>query len=93
MDSKFAKRLEEYLSSECSDYGLSYSWEWNEDGECCDVIITRDENEHKSIRFKYNVKNDDLKIELSEGSYYTTREFDRTVKYFWMLICPVLFKH
>ena len=32
-----------------------------------------------------------FRIELSEDSFYTTREFDETVKYFWMLVSPSLF--
>jgi hypothetical protein len=35
--------------------------------------------------------NDELEIELSEGSFYETREYDYSVKYFWMLVAPSLF--
>jgi hypothetical protein len=35
MNDKFIKRLEEYLDSECSDYDMSYKYEWNEDTGFC----------------------------------------------------------
>jgi hypothetical protein len=93
MNEKFAKRLQEYLESECSDYDLKFSLQWNEDCGCCDVTILRDDHNQntKEVRFKYDKEKDDLLIELSEDAYYITREFDQTVKYFWMLICPALF--
>lgn len=93
MNQKFANRLNDYLESECSDYDMKYSWEWNEDIGCCEVKIKRDDHtQHsKCLFFKYDENKDDLKIELSEDSFYTTREFDETVKYFWMLVSPSLF--
>lgn len=93
MNDKFAKRLREYLESECSDYDLKFSWEWDSDCDWCEVTITRDcgEQHAKELKFKYDEGKDDLLIELSEDSYYATREFDSTVKYFWMLISPAIF--
>ena len=93
MNSKFTKRLESYLSSECSDYDLVYEWEWCEDTQCCEVEIKRDDQSQntKCLNFRYNDTDDDLSIELSEDSFYVTREFDHTVKYFWMLISPSIF--
>lgn len=93
MNDKFQKRLCAYLDSECSDYDLEYSWEWDEDCNWCDVKIFQDRGtrESKEIHFRYNQQSDDLSIELSEDSFYVTREFDQTVKYFWMLISPTLF--
>ena len=93
MNNKFTKRLEEYLTSECDDYDLTYKWEWNEDTGCCEVEVKRDDYSQntKNLNFKYNEKDDDLTIELSENSFYVTREFDQTVKYFWMLISPSIF--
>lgn len=90
MNKKFANRLEKYLESECSDFDLTFFWEWNEDLEACEAKISRDDYS-KYILFKYDENRDDLLIELSEDSYYITREFDETVKYFWMLISPTLF--
>jgi len=92
MNNKFQERLTEYLDSECSDYSMSYKWEWNEDTECCEVEVKSDySGNFKCLNFRYNEKKDDLSIELSEDSFYETREFDWTVKYFWMLISPSLF--
>lgn len=93
MNNKFTKRLEEYLTSECSDYDLVYRWEWNEDTECCEVEIKRDDHTQLArwLNFQYDKEGDNLKIELTEDSFYITREFDETVKYFWMLIAPALF--
>jgi|GEM_PF-5262839 len=93
MTDNFSKRIEEFLSSECCDYDLSYRWEWNEDTGCCEAEIKRDDYTQyvKSLNFKYREGDDDLEIELSEDSFYVTREFDQTVKYFWMLISPTLF--
>lgn len=90
MNSNFAKRINEYLRSECSDYDLKFSWEWVADTDCCEVTISRG-NYAKELRFKYNNHTDDLKIELTENCYYNTREFDETVKYFWMLVSPAIF--
>jgi len=71
----------------------SYKWEWCEDIGCCEVEIIRDNRKEytKHLSFKYNENKDDLSIELSEDSFETTREFDSTVKYFWMLIAPAVF--
>ena len=90
MNKKFAQRIEEYLSSECCDFGLEYSWEWNEDTQNCEVTVERI-NEFCNINFRYNEEEDYLTIELSEDSFYRTEEFEPTVKYFWMLISPALF--
>lgn len=93
MNEKFSNRLTSYLDSECDDYDLSYTWEWNDDCENCEVEVIRDNNKDfsKCLNFRYDNENDDLTIELSEGCYYVTREFDWTVKYFWMLVCPSVF--
>ncbi len=89
MKKKFIKRLEAYLDSECSDYDMTYSLEWNEDGYCC-VKVKRG-NYTKMLNFMYDEEKDNLLIELGEGSYYITQEFDVSVKYFWMLVSPALF--
>ena len=92
INKKFTKRLTEYLESECGDYDLKYDWEYDADSECCHITIgMRYSQNIKELNFKYDEAKDDLSIELSEDSYYVTREFDYTVKYFWMLISPTLF--
>ena len=91
MKKEFADRLNEYLKSELSDFGLDYSWEWIEDCQHCEVTIWRDivPKRETTINFKY--EHDELFIELSEDSFYITREYDETVKYLWMLIGANLF--
>lgn len=92
MNKKFSARIKEYLDTECSDYGLQYDYKWCEDTECCEVKITTDHNDNiKNLNFRYDDDKDDLSIELSEDSFYVTREFDWSVKYFWMLVSPALF--
>jgi len=96
MNSNFAERLKEYLESECSDYGMKYKWLWDEDYNWCNVTISL-ENYYPELEvdlhFRYDEKKDSLLIELSEDSFYETREFDQTVKYFWMKVSPVLFSN
>ena len=92
MNKNFANRLNEYLDSECSDFGLNYDYKWCEDTACCEVEIKRDNPAiSRCLNFRYDEKEDDLSIELCEDSFYITREFDDTVKYFWMLVSPSLF--
>lgn len=93
MNEKFSKRLTEYLNSETDNYSMEYTWEWDEDMNCCVATIQDqyDQSRFKQINFRYDEAKDELKIELCEDSYYATREFDETVKYFWMLVSPALF--
>lgn len=90
MNEKFNKRLTEFLDSECNDFDLSYEFEFDEDLNLCNVEICR-LNKSIDINFKYNDKEDDLSIELSEDSYYTIHEYEWSVKYFWMLVSCELF--
>jgi len=92
MNNKFANRIAEYLESECSDYGLEFTWKYEEYMGCVVAEIKRENTEYNcSVNFKYNEEKDELLIELCEDSFYPTREFDHTVKYFWMLVSPELF--
>jgi len=93
MNEKFAKRIEEYLSSECEDYSMKFEWRWDEDYECCIATISNEMHDElsKELWFRYDEKKDDLMIELSEDSFYRTAEYDYSVKYFWMLVSPALF--
>lgn len=92
MNKKFTTRLTEYLDSECSDFGLEYDFKWCEDTACCEVEVKSNYGPNKKeLNFRYDEKGDHLLIELSEDSFYETREYDESVKYFWMLISPSLF--
>jgi hypothetical protein len=90
MNYKFIDRLIEFLDHECEDYGLSYSWEWNKDTQCCDVEIKRDDHLF-CVAFWYNEDEDALEIELTEGDWYITNEYDSSVRYFWIMVAPALF--
>ena len=90
--------LEKFLDSECSDFDLSYNWEWNEDEVCFDVAVYRDKytsnQKCKCIELRFDVqaeKHQQLKIQLTERCWYGVSSSNETVKYFWMLICPTLF--
>jgi hypothetical protein len=86
MNKEFAVRLEEYLGSELCDYGLSYSWEWVQDCNWCTVKVKKDIEPVKECEINFRFVLGDLMIELTEDSWYTTREYDQTVKYLWMLV-------
>jgi hypothetical protein len=90
MNNKFCDLLNEFLDHECDDYGLSYSWEWNEDMQCCEVIIKKDDHA-VCVAFRYNEDMNSLEIELKEGDWYITREYDSSVKYFWIAVARTLF--
>jgi hypothetical protein len=93
MKKEFAEKLNQFLESECSDYDLSYTWEWVEDCSRCEVTINRNSyiNREANVNFKFEEKGSEIMIELSEDNYMEIREYDYTVKYFWMLISPHLF--
>lgn len=42
LEVKTLKRALEYLTSECSDFDLTYKWEWNEDTRCCEVEVKKE---------------------------------------------------
>jgi hypothetical protein len=90
MDNNFEKRLEEYLSSECNDYSMDYSWKWNENAGYCEVEIARYDY-RACVNFKYNMTNNTLSVDMDDDNFYETSEFDWTVKYFWMIVAPSLF--
>lgn len=91
MNKEFAELLEEYLSSECGDYSMSYTWKWDDDSECVVATIKSTlNNNEKEVLFRYDEKERNLLIELSEDSWYETAEFEWSVKYFWMLVAPAL---
>lgn len=92
MDSEFAQRLEEFLSSECGDYDLAYSWKWDDDFAYCEVTIVRDSIDNRTISVPFRYQKGSLIIEMCEDVWQTVREYDATVKYFWMKISPIVFR-
>lgn len=92
MKKKSIEKLTEYLDSECSDYGMSYNYEWIEDCGFYEVEILREHSDLTAcVRFKYNDDKDELLIELTEDSWCVSEHFEWTVKYFWMIVSPQLF--
>jgi hypothetical protein len=91
MTNKFSERLTEFLDSECSDYDIEYSWNWNDDCNCCEVNISRYDNKI-DVDFKYDENSNSLFIDMSDGNWQEVNEYDFLVKYFWMLISPAIFK-
>jgi hypothetical protein len=86
--SNFEEALKEFLDSEVSDYDLSYSYSIDFE-DIASVTVKRYDNE---IDVNFRCHNErGLQMELSEDSWYKIREYDWTVKYFWMLISPKLF--
>lgn len=91
MNKDFAELLEAYLDSECGDFSMSYTWRWDDDLEMAIATIKSDYNgRSKEVNFRYDEKSRSLTIELSEGSFYETAEYEWSVKYFWMLVAPAL---
>jgi hypothetical protein len=90
MNNKFCDRLSEFLDHECEDYGLSYSWEWNEDMQYCETII-KGYGHATCIAFQYNEDEDALEVKRTEDDWCITREYDSSVKYFWIAVARTLF--
>lgn len=85
--------LKQFLDSEVNDYDLSYEFEsveFEKDNPVsyATVKIKRFESE---ISVNFRSIEGKLQIELAEDSWYDICEYNRTVKYFWMLISPTLF--
>ena len=91
MNNNFKKRLEEFLDSECEEYGLIYTWKWIDECDFCEVELENNTDFNFTLFFKYNEENDDLLINTYEDVYEIVREFDWRVKYFWILVSPKLF--
>jgi len=95
MNKKFARKLEEYLATECYDYDLEYDYEWNEEMKCCVVTITQKRHPEvcRRLRFKYDEEEDILSIDMGESYYRETKISGPSVKYFWILVAPSLFPY
>ena len=90
MNNKFVKRLTGFLEMECEYYGVEYSYEWCSDCKWCNVTLNRF-GDFITIPFRYDEEKDDLSLDMYEDNWKTVREFDWTVKYFWMVVSPVFF--
>ncbi len=91
MNKKFIERLTEFLESECSDYGIGYDWcisDYHDDA--ITVHIVRENTDFSiDVDFKFDSRN--ILVEFSEDNWEIVKEYDHTVKYFWMIISPTLF--
>jgi hypothetical protein len=88
------QKLIEFLDTECSELdSLAYeiqSIEFSEDKpEFYAIVKVKYRKNDIDVRFR--IKNNELQIEMAEGIWYNVREFDHTVKYFWMIVSPALF--
>lgn len=93
MIKKAVERLVEYLDSECYEYGLMFDYTWVDDCDWFEVEIKSDFNgEISCLNFRYIEDRDVLEIELSDDCWYETKEYDSSVKYFWMKVSPDVFK-
>ena len=89
MNDKAIAALKDYLDHECDDYGMQYTWEWDDGGEYFDVTVSLEYTDRKaSVYFRY--KANKLSIELGEDCWYQTEWWENTVKYFWMIVSPKL---
>lgn len=91
INDKFKDRLIEFLNSECNDYDIEYSLEYNLDTEYYEVEIKRYDN-LILVEFNYDEDKDVLIINMGEDNWYEVKEYDWSVKYFWMLVSSRLFK-
>ena len=95
MNDKFAKKIEKFLLSECSDYDLEYKWEFSPDENGVNVTIFRNKDCHNPFEeiffFQYDEENEELKIEMYEDSFETVTNFDWRVKFLWMKLAPYAF--
>lgn len=85
---KYHDKLKEFLDSELGDlpyfekYEISLTEEHNSK-EYFDVEITTQDKKTKTLRFRVDSK--DIEVDLNdEGDYTVCKDFDWTVKYFWM---------
>ncbi len=89
MNKKFKKRLTDFLDSEVKDYEIKYKIESEEEYGC--AIELEKYNNICYLSFQYIPEKDELELEMNDSNFEVVREFDWTVKYFWMLVAPSIF--
>ncbi len=97
---RFLEKLELFLSIECDDYDINVEILHNEQ-DPGKAYVTLSRNEHSvdldfrylSIRYNFigDEYHDDIEMCLYEDRYEIVREYDWTVRYFWMKVSPYLF--
>ena len=83
---EFVPKLEEFLDSECDDYGIDYQYELENNYASVDLSLHGEVK--TTVYFKH--ENRQLYINMGEDSWYKVDFFDRTVKYFWVKVAPDL---
>lgn len=97
---RFTERLDSFLGSECDDYGISVEI-LREGTEPYRAHVVLRRNEYSiDLEFRYRPiqydflddgYHDDIELCLYEDHYEAVREYDWTVRYFWMKVSPYLF--
>jgi len=97
MEKEFRLRLGEFLNTECSEYGLKWEYRFDEDYELLKVTIYREDfypKFEKIMYFDYDEQKKHLRLAMDKDLevFETVKEYDWSVKYFWMLLAPSCFK-
>lgn len=97
---RFAQKLEAFLSSECDDYGIISETTFDDISlNTAHVALKRNGNS-VDLKFRYipnrhtplhDEVHDDIALCMYEDCYEIVREYDWTVRYFWMKVAPYLF--
>lgn len=97
---RFAQKLEAFLDSECDDYDILSETVFDEISlNKAQVTLSRN-GYSVSLKFRYipnryvplyDEVHDDIALCMYEDCYEIVREYDLTVRYFWMKVAPRLF--
>ncbi len=94
---KFLEKLESFLSSECDDYDIEFSimpYDEAYSGKLYTILKRHEQSVDLIFRyqlFRYQPEYNDIEMCLYEDHYEIVREYDWTVRYFWMKVSPYLF--
>lgn len=95
MNEMFKKELDDFLKSECDDYGISYEYSEEDEeifGGFCylGVEISRYDNEAYAS-FRYDMESGKLGIDMYDDNWENIARYDSSVRYFWIYAAPALF--
>ena len=86
------EKIMELVNGELNDYGffdigeIQFEEQYDDNEYYSIDIKSGHGSKEKTLRFKYDRKEDEIYVELSEDTYELTRSFDWQVKYFWMAL-------
>lgn len=97
---RFVRKLTEFLDSETDDYSLAYEISPIDDDGVVEVLtwvygdnkeIIKEETKNSTY---WKFEDNELKIEMGEDtdSWEAVADYNWTVKYFWMMVSPYLFR-